>query len=219
MCPLGCVLTAPVPLPVPAPLALVLKPKLAPASPTAKGGIGAGLGSSKETQCTVGGGYGRMNEGRGKLGHLPARYAEQERVPPPPPPLPQVEGYAFLGNRRMSVHWRPANSTIYLWRADVRVGKRGDTDKLCRRAWSSIHITFDGERCDREDDPIDITFDGELCDSMDVSFHGGFREKQVWKVLQSAKQDGLGLDDGSRDCAFRVILCRQWRHRREGHKK
>ena len=35
--------------------------KLAPARPTAKGAIGAGLGNSKERQCTVGGGYGRMN--------------------------------------------------------------------------------------------------------------------------------------------------------------
>ena len=64
MCPLGCVLTAPVPLPVPAPLAAIPRPKLAPARLTAKGAIGAGLGNSKETQCTIGGGYGRMNERR-----------------------------------------------------------------------------------------------------------------------------------------------------------
>ena len=115
------------------------------------------------------------------------------------------------------------NNTIYLWIADVRVGKRGDTDKLCRREWSSLGVTFYGELYEREDDPIDVTFDGELCEGEDdpiyVFFHGGFREKQVWKVLRRAKKDGLGLDDGSPDCAFRVILRHLWRHRTKRHKK
>ena len=47
MCPLGCVLTAPVPLPVLAPLAAVPTPKLVPATPTAKGAKGADWGVAK----------------------------------------------------------------------------------------------------------------------------------------------------------------------------
>ena len=50
-----CVLTVVVFLPEPAPLAAVPKPKLAPTRRTAKGACAAGLESSTEMQCTVGG--------------------------------------------------------------------------------------------------------------------------------------------------------------------
>ena len=78
-------------------------------------------------------------------------------------------------------------------------------------------VSFHGGLCEREDDSgviIDVTFDGDSReredDSIDVSFQGGLREKQVWKVLRRAKKDGRALYDGSPDCAFRVILRRLW---------